>query len=107
MAIEADFLALMPTTVTVFDVASTDAYGKLSFSATGTAVRCRLQPSDEVVKDADNRDVIAKGTIIFFGTPTITTSSKIVLPDNTVPLIVSVQIFNDDIGAHHTTVVYT
>lgn len=107
MTIEAAFLELMPSTVTVFLATATDAYGKLTFDATGTAVKCRIQPSDEVVKDADNRDVVAKGTIIFFGVPTITTSSKIVLPDNTIPLIVSVQVFNDDTGTHHTTVVYT
>jgi hypothetical protein len=107
VTIEAAFLELMPSTVTVFASTTTDAYGKQSFAATGTAVRCRLQPSDEVMKDADNRDVVAKGTIIFYGTPTITPSSKIVLPDNTIPLIVSVQVHNDDTGTHHTTVVYT
>lgn len=107
MPIEADFLELMPTTVTVFARTATDAYGKLSFAATGTAVRCRLQPSDEVMKDAENRDVVAKGTIIFFGAPAVSTDSRILLPDGTVPLILSVQVFNDDTGVHHTTVVYT
>jgi hypothetical protein len=105
--IETEFLELMPTTVTVFAPTTTDAYGKQSFAATGTEVRCRLQPSDEVMKDADNREVVAKGTIIFFGTPAVTTQSRILLPDNTVPLVLSVRVHNDDTGTHHTTVVYT
>lgn len=106
MTIEASFLDLMPTTVTVFDKTATDAYGKFTFSGTGTAVRCRLQPSDDVMTTMDNRNVVTKGTIIFYGTPTITTDSKIQLPDGTIPLIVSVRVHNDDTGTHHTTVTY-
>lgn len=106
MPIEADFLEMMPSTVTIFPKTATDAYGKFSFSATGTAVRCRIQPSTSVVKTMDNREVVARGTIIFYGTPTITTDSRIVLPDNTSPLILTVQVHNDDTGSHHTTVTY-
>lgn len=106
MTIEAAFLDLMPSTVTVYAKTATDAYGKFTFSGTGTAVRCRIQPSDNVVTTADNRNVVSRGTIIFYGTPTITTDSKIVLPDNTIPLILTVQVHNDDTGTHHTTVTY-
>lgn len=97
---------MMPSTVTVFAKTATDAYGKMTFSATGTATRCRIQPSDNVVTTMDNRSVVARGTIIFYGTPTITADSKIVLPDNTVPLILTIQVHNDDTGTHHTTVTY-
>jgi len=107
VTIEAAFLDLMPSTVTIFAKTATDAYGKLSFSASGTAVKCRIQPSDDVVKTMDNRTVVSRGTIIFFGTPTITTDSKILLPDNTIPLILTVQVHNDDTGTHHTTVTYS
>lgn len=106
MTIEAAFLEMMPSTVTIFPKTATDAYGKFSFSGTGTAVRCRIQPSDNVVTTADNRNVVTRGTIIFYGTPTITTDSKIQLPDGTIPLIVTVQVHNDDTGTHHTTVTY-
>jgi len=106
VTIEAAFLEMMPSTVTVYPKTATDAYGKFTFSATGTAVRCRIQPSDNVMVTVDNRNVFAKGTIIFYGTPTITADSKIVLPDNTVPLILTVQVHNDDAGTHHTTVTY-
>lgn len=97
---------MMPSTVTVFSKTATDAYGKFTFSASGTAVSCRIQPSNNVTTTMDNREVVARGTIIFYGTPAITTDSKIVLPDGTIPLIVTVQVHNDDTGTHHTTVTY-
>lgn len=106
MGIEAAFLEMMPSTVTVYPKSSTDAYGKLSFSATGVATRCRIQPRTDVVVTEDLREIVAKGTIIFYGTPTITTESKIVLPDGTDPLILSVAVHNDESGLHHTTVTY-
>jgi hypothetical protein len=104
MTIEADYLGVMPSTVTVYPVASTDAYGKLTFGATGVSTRCRVQETGKVVKNADSNDVYEVGTIIFYGNPSITTESKIVLPDGTSPLILSVRVYNDEFGAHHTTV---
>lgn len=104
MAIEAAFLAMMPSTVTIYAKTAMDAYGKMTFSGTGTAVRCRIQETGRVVRSPDGRDVYETGTIIFYGCPTITTDSKIVLPDGTSPLIISVTDHNDDVGANHITV---
>ena len=104
MAIDAEFLDLMPSTVTIYAKTGMDAYGKMTFSATGTAVRCRVQETGRVIKTADNRDVYENGTIIFYGTPTISEDSKIVLPDGSSPLILAVIHHNDELGANHTTV---
>lgn len=106
MTIEAAFLALMPTTVTIYPVASTDAYGKTTFSATGTAVKCRLQQRNQRYTTERNEDINENGTIIFYGTPTIAMDSKIVLPDGSSPIILSIVHHNDDTGAHHTTVTF-
>jgi len=103
MTIEAAFLSMMPSSVTVFPKSSTDAYGKISFGA-GVATNCRIQETGQVVKTADNRNVFEQGRIIFYGTPTITTDSKIQLPSGATPNIISVQVHNDDTGTHHTTV---
>ena len=103
MTIEAAFLDLMPSSVTVSPVATTDAYGLNTFGA-GVVTRCRVQETGRVVKNADNEDIYEVGTIIFYGTPTITTKSKIVLPSGAVPLIISVQVYNDDTGTNHTSV---
>jgi len=104
MAIEAAFLTMMPSTVTVYAKTAMDAYGKMTHSATGTAVRCRIQQTGRVVKSPDNRDVYETGTIIFYGSPTISEDSKIVLPDGSIPLIISVTKHNDDVGANHITI---
>jgi hypothetical protein len=71
MTIEAAFLDLMPSQVTVFPKSSMDAYGKFTFSATGTSTRCRVMETGRVVKSADGRDVYEVGTIIFYGNPAI------------------------------------
>jgi hypothetical protein len=104
MTIEAAFLDLMPSTVTVYAKSSADAYSKVTFSATGVATRCRVQQTGRVVKSADNRDVYETGVIIFYGSPTITEDSKIVLPDGSTPLIHSIRTYNDEDGGNHTTV---
>ena len=103
MTIEAVFLDLMPSSVTVYPVATTDEYGKSTFSS-GVVTRCRVQETGRVVKNADNRDVYEAGTIIFYGVPTISTLSKIELPNGKFPLINSIQVYNDDVGTNHTTV---
>jgi hypothetical protein len=94
----------MPSTVTVYAKASADAYGKVTFGASGVATRCRIQQTGRVVKSNDNRDVYETGIIIFYGNPSITEDSKIVLPDGTSPLILSIRDHNDEDGANHVTV---
>ena len=104
MTIEASFLDLMPSTVTMYAKSTADAYGKVTFAATGVATRCRIQQTGRVVKSNDNRDVYETGVIIFYGNPSITEDSKIVLPDGTSPLILSIRDHNDEDGANHVTV---
>ena len=105
MPIDASFLDLMPSTVTVYPVSSTNEYGIQTFGV-GVDTRCRVQKTGRVVKTADNRDVYENGVIVFYGNPTVTTESKILLPSGETPLIISVQPFNDETGAHHTTISY-
>lgn len=95
---------MMPSTVTIYSSSAMDAYGKFSHSASGTTVNCRIQQTGRVVKSENNRDVYEDGQIICYGTPTVTTASKILLPDGSTPLILSIRVYNDDTGAHHTTI---
>lgn len=104
MTIEAAFLDLMPSTVTIYAKSSADAYGKVSHSATGTAVRCRVMETGQLISNNDQENVYEQGRIIFYGTPTIDHDSKIVLPDGSSPVILSIVHHNDEVGAHHTTV---
>lgn len=104
MTIRAEFLDLMPSTVAVYKSQSRDAYGKRTFGGTATMVRCRIQGEVSVVKDPENRDVLTTGKLIMFGTPDVNVHDKVVLPDDTVATIVSVDVVDDEDGPHHTVV---
>ena len=106
MTIEAAFLDLMPSIVTVYPKTSIDAYGKVAVSSTGTQHRCRVQETTQKYRQDHNRDEFEVGTVIFYGVVDITTDSKIVLPDGTSPVILTVNSHNDDLGGHHTTITF-
>lgn len=104
MSIEREFLALMPSTVTVFEKQSRDAYGKPSFANAGTHLRCRITRSDKKVINADGDEVVEEGRIYVYGTSTITTDDRLILPDSTVAIVLSIATLNDETGPHHTVI---
>ena len=104
MSLHPAFLSMMPSVITIYPKTSRDGYGKGTFSASGTAVRCRIQEDQNVTSGAESRDVIESGTIYCYGTPTVTVDDKIVLPDAKVMKITSLNVVNDDQGLHHTIV---
>jgi hypothetical protein len=106
MTLEAQFLSMMPSTVTVYSKASTDQYGKRTFSATGTSYSCRIQDVNEMLRTDEGREVVITGKVYLYGAPNLTTDHKIVLPDSTVPVIHMVTVNNDESGAHHTVIYY-
>lgn len=107
MGIEAAFLSMMPSTITVYAQASLDQYGKRTFSATGTSYQCRVQDVNELLRTDDGREVVITGRVYLYGAPTdITTDHKIVLPDGSSPVVYLVTVNNDQTGAHHTVIQY-
>lgn len=104
MALESQFLSMMPDTVTVYPKSALDNYGKRSWSATGTSYNCRIQATSGLMRDAEGREVVVTATIYLYGAPTLTTDHKVVLPDGSTPVIVAVNTNNDDTGAHHTVI---
>lgn len=106
MTIEAAFLEMMPSTVTIYPQTAKSAYGAQTWSGSGTGVRCRIQQTGTLSHDENGRQVIEVGRIIFYGTPTINLDSKIVLPDGSIPILLSVQVHYDQDGTNHTTVSY-
>jgi hypothetical protein len=104
MPIEAPYLAMMPTTVTIFSQTSSDKYGKPTYSGTGTQVKCRVVPANKTIRTATGVDVVANGTIYFYGTPTVTVDSKILLPNLEMVFVIDVKVQNDESGSHHTAV---
>lgn len=106
MALEADYLELMPDTVTFYAKSSLDQYGKRTFSGTGTSYRCRIQAVNQLTRDPDGREVTVTGIAYLYGSPDLTTDHKIVLPDGTTPVIYQVNSNRDEAGAHHTVVLF-
>lgn len=102
MTIEAAFLELMPATVSWYTVATTDAYGKRTFNGAANTQRCRIQKSKKMSRDAEGKDVIEDGRVYFYGTSTIGINDRLVLPDGTEHVILTVETRNDEDGAHST-----
>jgi len=106
VTIDSEFLSLMPSTVTVYAQTARDAYGKQTFSPAGKTVRCRVVPTNDVVRDSNGREIVAGGRVYCFGTPSVSVDSRLVLPDESEPSIVSVQVQNDETGTHHTVITF-
>jgi hypothetical protein len=107
VSLESVFLEMMPSTVTLYAYSSMDAYGKPTYSASGTQIRCRIMDNLRVGRSSDYFDTDYTGTIIFYGTPTINELTRIVMPNGDEPQIVSIRNHIDEEGSHHTTVTYT
>jgi hypothetical protein len=104
VAIESEFLSMMVDTVTVYPQSSTDAYGKRTFSASGTTYNARIQADSRLTRDDQGREVAVIGVVYLYGAPALTTNHRIVLPDGTSPIIVAVDVVGDEAGDHHTVV---
>jgi len=106
MAIEAAFSDLMPSTVSLNAVNSTDEYGKRTFSGTTTSIQCRVQQSRRMVITEDGKQVPVEGTVYCFGTSNATVNDKLTLPDGSVVPILSVETRNDDEGSYATVITF-
>jgi hypothetical protein len=104
MAIEPDFLELFSETITLYPPATTDKYGKRSFSASGVTACAHLVAEVELSRDQDGREVTQTGKIYVYGTPTVTNDYRLVLSDGTEPIIIGVDVPYDQNGAHHTVI---
>lgn len=106
MTIDAAFSAMMPSTVTVNAVASTDAYGKRTFSGTTTSIQCRVQQARRMVISEDGQQIPVEGSVYCFGTSNVTVNDKLTLPDASIVPILSVETRNDESGAYVTVISY-
>jgi hypothetical protein len=103
VTIEAAYLEMMPSTVTIYNETSSDKYGKPTFG-TGTAVRCRIVPTKQSTRTGTGVDITEVGKVYCYGTPTVAVDDKLLLPTGETVFAVAVQIQNDESGAHHTVI---
>lgn len=101
MSFEADFLELMPSTISVQDYTSFNQYGEPSYSTSTTSYRALIQEQPTEITDAFGRETIASHTIYVASTTRIDLTSKLILPDNSDPAIIRSEVFYDQDGIHH------
>jgi hypothetical protein len=108
MGINAEFLTLMPDTLIVYGQSSVDKYGKRTFSATGTSVRCRVQYDIKQSTGTDGqgeaRTHKPDGRAFCYGDIAVTTDHRLVLPGGVEAIVRSVDRARDESGAHHTVI---
>lgn len=102
------FLELMPDTVSIQDVSSRDKYGKRSYG-TAASYRARVREKLERIMNLEGREDWAKTKVWIApnadGTlPTLTTDSKVTLPDGSTPPILAIERIPDEDGYHHMVV---
>lgn len=104
MTIETAFSSMMPSTVTLNAVSSTDAYGKRTFSGTSTSVQCRIQKSKRLIMTEDGEQIPEDGRVYCYGVVTAAIEDKLTLPDGSVRPILSVETRNDETGPYVTVI---
>lgn len=104
MAIESDYRELFSEVVTLYPPSTIDKYGKRTFSASGVSACAHLVSEVALARDQEGREVTELGKVYLYGVFPVTTDYKIVLPDNSSPVIIGVDQPHDPAGAHHTVV---
>jgi hypothetical protein len=99
----ADWLELMPDTVTHTAMASRDDYGKPVLASGGTDYRARVvYKTQKVASRVTGEDVIANCQVWINGVISgLTVDDQIELPDGSTPRIESWDIPSDETGQHH------
>lgn len=70
-------------------------------------VKACIFEQQKLVRGPLGENVVSTTQTYVDGATAVTTSSKIVLPDGTVPLILAVSTFPDEYGAIHHKIIYT
>lgn len=103
---EAEFLALMGSTIQWEATASIDGYGKPTFKAP-VGIPCRIKGGAVQVTGPDNSITTAEGEAWLGGHyPAMTTADRITLPSGEKRGIVGVETVYDEAGPHHTKITY-
>lgn len=103
----ADWLDMMPHTVTTSVATGRDAYGKPTYSAPSAAVRARVVYKSVEVAAGDGEQVMARGEVWLAGYfLSLKTNDRVNLPDGSSPPILSLEHIPDENGGHHTKVFF-
>ena len=103
--IEPEYAELFSETVHLYPSASVNAYGKRTWSPSGSTASAHLDMTVRLVRNAAGREVEESGRVYLYGVfDTLTLDSLIVLPNSASPVILGVDFPHDEHGAHHTVI---
>lgn len=105
MSLNARMELLFIDSFTLFASAGVDEYGQISHAGSGTSFSCSIQFSKDVMTDAQGREVVSAGKIYTTTSPSVTTSSKITIAGDYVPIL-DVKVLKDDTGSHHQVITF-
>lgn len=98
-----DFADCFTETITHSEFGGRDDYGKRSFGSP-VSLSARVVKKNKLVKASDGSEVMSTTQVWIQGTPTLTPEDQIILPDGSMPIILSVETYPDDDGDHHSKV---
>lgn len=103
-----DLSELMNDVCKFYGKASTDKYGKLTYSGTANSVRGRLVWDTLMRRETDEKRVNPSGRFVTVGVPrtAIGIMDKMQLPNGTFVTITNVAIVSDENGPHHCVVMF-
>ena len=101
MAFIDNFADMLTQDITVETEATYDEFGKPTFNA-ATAYKARVIYKNDLVRDSQGREIVAKGTCWIKGHPDLFNGAQVALPDGTSPDIISVERLTDEDGETHT-----
>lgn len=101
-----DFLGLMPDSVSYRQVSSRDGEGNPTYG-TATTYRARVVYKEiRTANQATGQDQIGAGEVWFAGVFYPNVDDELTLPDGTKPNIINWAVFTDQLGPHHTRVIF-
>lgn len=98
----ADWLDMMPATVSVARFQSRDAYGAPTFAA-AVNYRARVDFRTRLVRGPNAEMVVARGRAWLATVDAITAEDRVTLPDGSVPIILQVNQVPDEAGPLYTS----
>lgn len=93
----ADFLDLMPLTVTVAPFVSRDSYGVATYG-TARPYRARVNYKQHYIRKSEGEMVPARGMVWLATSDAISVNDRVTLPDGTTPLILESNGETDETG---------
>ena len=107
MALEADFLTMASTTVTVTPLSTHNAWGAPVYSTASSTYPARVEYGPRLVVSAQGPQEVASATVyVLSSSASIGVQDRVTLPNDSAARLLRVDILNDDEGQHHLELLY-